>query len=253
MASSRNRSAYLKKIELESFVQRYLPHVWLLTLTFAENLTDKHEAQKRFKPISDWLDRRGIEWNGVWQQQKRGAWHLHILINKYVSIGEFRAFAVKRGWGTFINLRGVGQAGGNTDFQDAAKLISYLCRYLTRSYTIDVPARVRLSAGKSVTKRGNTNFKWVNGIGRVWRAGCTAMAGKRIYNRKSWGEYWSLPRFSDVEAQQVVWRAGCLVTGYDFQELMHWLNKGPCRLEWMNHSVYDDGGGGGVLAVASSA
>jgi hypothetical protein len=189
----------------------------LLTLTFAENLTDKREAQKRFKPISDWLDRRGIEWNGVWQQQKRGAWHLHILINKYVAIGEFRAFAVKRGWGTFINLRGVGQAGGNTDFPDPAKLISYLCRYLTRAYTIDVPDRVRLSAGKSVTKRGNCNFRWVGGLGRVWRMGCTAA--------RNLCPQWNPPKYGDCEGQAWVWFAGCRVTGWDARDVARYMAR----------------------------
>jgi hypothetical protein len=34
--------------------------------------------------VADWLKRLGIDWCGVWQQQKRGARHHHFLIDKYI-------------------------------------------------------------------------------------------------------------------------------------------------------------------------
>jgi hypothetical protein len=67
--------------------QRFIDHIGInrvgfLTLTFPENLTDHKEASRRFNN----LNRRFISenfgrWAWVKEQQKRGAWHYHILID----------------------------------------------------------------------------------------------------------------------------------------------------------------------------
>jgi hypothetical protein len=99
VGATRAKTEFLTKIRLEQFISRNLPNCWLVTMTFHENVIVKKEAMGRWKPVADWLKRHGIDWCGVWQQQKRGAWHHHFLINKYINVVGFREFVVARGWG----------------------------------------------------------------------------------------------------------------------------------------------------------
>ena len=216
MACTRSKSQYLKRVELTQFCQRH-GQVWLLTMTFAENILEKAEAQKRWKPVADWLARRGIEQNGVWQRQTKrgkkngdaGAWHYHTFINKRIDIVEFRKFAVGRGWGTFINVEVVGQHNGYRSHWTTEGAIAYVCRYLTRDYCVDIPARVRLSGASNSTKCGTTRFRWVGGLAKVWRLGCQSLG--------------YVPNYRDYKAQTEAWRYGCIVAGLDYVQVMHQL------------------------------
>lgn len=172
MGATRAKTEYLHGVRLERFLAAYLPNCWLVTMTFHENVTEKKEAMRRWKPVADFLQRHEIDWCGVWQQQKRGAWHHHFLINKYLDVISFRAFVVSRGWGQFVNIEAVGRQHSGRRFQDPAKLVRYLTRYLTRDFCDHVPVRVRLTSGKTSNKVGTTRFQWVGGLSRVWRWGC---------------------------------------------------------------------------------
>jgi hypothetical protein len=169
VSTTRSKTSYLTQVRFERFLGVWLPNVFLLTLTFKENIEDKAEAERRWKPIADYLKRHKVEWCGVWQQQKRGAWHHHVLINRYLDINTLRPFAVARGWGTFINIERVGK--GSHRFPEVAKLVRYLTRYLTRDLCGHVPARIRLTSGSNVNKVGTVRFMWVEGMARVWRVG----------------------------------------------------------------------------------
>jgi len=120
---------------------------------------------KRWKPIADYLQRHGIAWCGVWQQQKRGAWHHHVLANRYVDVVALREFSVRHGWGPFLNIRRVGER------QNPQGVVNYLLRYLTRDYCGHVPVRVRLASGQQQNSVGTTRFSWVDGLARAWRVG----------------------------------------------------------------------------------
>lgn len=172
MGATRVKTEFLTKIRLERFLSVNLPNCWLVTMTFHENIVEKKEAMQRWKPVADYLKRHEIDWCGVWQQQKRGAWHHHFLINKYINVVPFREFIIARGWGQFVNIEAVGQEHGGRKFQDPNRLVKYLTRYLTRSLCEHVPNRVRLTSGRASNKVGTTRFQWVKGLGRAWRAGC---------------------------------------------------------------------------------
>ena len=52
-----------------------------LTLTFAENITEKAEASRRFNSLRTALAGLGIRsYIGCWERQTRGAWHLHLFV-----------------------------------------------------------------------------------------------------------------------------------------------------------------------------
>jgi hypothetical protein len=172
MGATRAKTEFLTRVRLEWFLCRSLPNVWFVTMTFHENVIVKKEAMRRWKPVADWLKRHGIDWCGVWQQQKRGAWHHHFVVNKRIEVVGFRAFAVARGWGQFVNMEEVGPHRGARRFQDPKCLVKYLTRYLTRSFCDHVPRRVRLTSGRADNKVGTTRFQWLNGYSKAWRVGC---------------------------------------------------------------------------------
>jgi hypothetical protein len=166
------------------FVAKH-PRCFLVTWTFRENITDKKEAMQRWKPVRDYLVRQGVDFVGVWQRQKRGAWHFHALVNLRLNVVTLRAFCVERGWGSQLNIELIGR--GSDRFSDAATAVRYLCRYLTRDY--GEVGRSRLTSGLDSNSVGNTRFSWVGGRAHVWRVGCAAMAKKaKGYWRPLWGE-----------------------------------------------------------------
>lgn len=82
------KQAHIIYLNAEKFISSIgLNRVGFLTLTFADNVTDYKEASRRFNN----LNRRFIsEYFGAWclvkEEQKRGAWHYHILIDCLVDI-----------------------------------------------------------------------------------------------------------------------------------------------------------------------
>ena len=215
MGATRAKTEFLTKVRLERFLSLNLPNCWLVTMTFHENVIVKQEAMERWKPVADWLKRHGIDWCGVWQQQKRGAWHHHFLIDKYIEVVGFREFIVARGWGQFVNIEAIGGQHGGRRFQDPKRLVKYLTRYLTRNFCDHVPRRVRLTSGRASNKVGTTRFQWAGGLARVWRTGCSAVGYQ--------------PKWSDNKGQREVWRRGCLRLGLSYVEVVRRLLGLGCR------------------------
>lgn len=211
----------LAKIRLERFLSVNLPNCWLVTMTFHENIVEKKEAMKRWKPVADYLKRHEIDWCGVWQQQKRGAWHHHFLINKYISVVPFREFILARGWGQFVNIEAIGQQHGGKRFQDARRVVKYLTRYLTRDLCEHVPRRVRLTSGKCSNRVGTTKFSWRGGLARVWRQGCEAYC--MGFKDGIWQQLRGVPQWSNSKGRSNVWRLGCQRAGVSYVEVMQRL------------------------------
>lgn len=182
MADTRRKTSYVTEIQLRAFLRHYLPNVWFLTFTLpggGESLS-KVEVMKMWKPVCDWLNRHGVIWVEVWQLQKRGAWHVHILVNQYCDVNQLRPFCVARGWGS-QSPQADRVGAGSYRWQNPERLVKYLCRYLTRAMCEHVPARVRLTGGKAVTRCGTTKFHWNTSLSRLWREGQAAFL--REWNR----------------------------------------------------------------------
>ena len=81
--------AYLAKkaetlfLNLENLIERVgIEHIGFITLTFAENLQDRKEAQKRFKYLHNGFfkrDGRVAEYIAAVERQMRGAIHFHLV------------------------------------------------------------------------------------------------------------------------------------------------------------------------------
>jgi hypothetical protein len=73
---------YRIRRDVEWMAQKYgVERVGMLTLTIRENVTDGKEFSRRFKSIStNVFNRLFHDWVRVFERQKRGAWHVHVVV-----------------------------------------------------------------------------------------------------------------------------------------------------------------------------
>lgn len=182
MRSSRGHTQFVLERSLEWFALktwRSGGSLWFLTLTFSENITDLGEAWRRWKPAADWFRRKGISAVGAWQQQKRGAWHVHIVIDGRIDITLLREFLVDKGWGPFCNIKRVEKPPAGLNEAQAAlrRTIGYISRYVKRDIAAanggpDAAAGRRVTVYLCGTKKGTVRFNFTNDLNHVWRLGC---------------------------------------------------------------------------------
>jgi len=144
------------------------------TLTFADNITDKAEAEIRWGRLRERLRRRcpNLRGVGVWQRQSRGAWHLHLVLDRYIDINWLRPAAQSCGFGSFINLRFVKKFDGFRDMGGPMKVAKYIARYVTRDERGPEDKGVRVVCFISRDARvASTRFGWAAGISQLWRYG----------------------------------------------------------------------------------
>lgn len=172
MYNSRPKTAYLLQVAI-SWLCLHYEQTYFGTFTFAENVTELSEAKKRWRPVRDYLARKGVVAVGSWERQKRGAWHVHVVISDRVEIEELRAFCMSRGWGSFINLRRVSTKpfGCEGWKQDVEKVSGYLCSYVAKNLGGAAWGEsLSIYVGRDA-RRGNVKFCWGDGLSAVWRAG----------------------------------------------------------------------------------
>jgi len=159
-----------------------------LTLTFAENITEKEEASRRFNSLRSALFALGIlSFIGCWERQMRGAWHLHLLValahpvrnqpDARVYLQGLRdiicgtaenehkdGLLVKRGFGYIHHLAPIKKT--------AARFAGYFTSYLTKTWKAiqGEKKRVRLiTYARNVSRCASVHFSW-NGPGGInWR------------------------------------------------------------------------------------
>lgn len=228
MASSRNRTSYLAEISLRQFLASCGSRAYHHVYTFKEEITDKKEAQRRFKPIADYLTREGIKYLVFWETQPerekrtgKKVWHVHLVCNRWVPVQVMRAFAVSRGWGTHLQMEQIG--AGAYRWQDPEQFIRYLCKYLSKAYTFGVDSRVRLFGGKRELMKGTTNFRWLNGLSRAWRMGMTEWL-------RRWPE--DSLAMSKGKYRRAVMNLGCEITGL--------LDFAPVVVGGLNPYIFGD-------------
>lgn len=204
-------SSKSKFIAAESIAHYFRTHnlVWFLTFSEpgrkqGEALWTKDEAEAKFKPFRDYCSRRKIELLVVWEQQKRGSWHPHCLVDGYVDVNWCRPWMVQRGWGQQMRFELlVGTRSG--DPSHTKKIIYYLTKYLTK-HSVEAAAstKKKLFCGARRCKIGTTAFKWLP----------TEKAGAYLYamGRSLFIElYGRLPKFRDMRH---VMRLGVEDTGW---------------------------------------
>jgi hypothetical protein len=176
--------------DVEGFVRQWGGEDYCaeFTLTFAENITEKAEASRRFNSLRTAFAKLGVRsFLGCWERQKRGAWHLHLLValpkpvrkqeGARVYLQSLRdlicgtreeehkdGLLVKRGFGYIHHLSPIRKT--------AARFAGYFTSYLTKTWLRLQGGikRVRLiTYARNVLRCASVHFSW-NGVrGIAWR------------------------------------------------------------------------------------
>jgi len=190
----RHRLRYAVQLAVEELV-RTSSVCTFDTFTFAENVQDKKEAGKRWLRLKARLKRHypGLRGVGVWQRQKRGAWHLHYVFDRMLDIHNVRPWGLACGFGPFLNMRQVGTLPGFREGWTFQRVGRYMARYLERDLVDGRDKGVRVVDYCGDSRKATTAFRFVNGLGRLWRAGRQVwadMIADGIYDRQ--------PDFNDM-------------------------------------------------------
>ena len=188
MANHRHKLSYAVALAVERIVRVGMCPTFD-TFTFQENVTNKDEAARCWRNLKARLARHypGLEGVGVWQRQRRGAWHLHYVFDRRLDVVQVRAWAVECGFGPQLNMRAVSEQPGMKAGWTGARVAKYLTRYITRDLSeLSDPGGeadddegdkgVRIVDYLGAARVGTVNFRWVGGFAFLWRAGRQAWA-----------------------------------------------------------------------------
>lgn len=166
LVAATGRSRYCAEQNLIGLFHRY-PTVYYWTFTFAENLAEKAEAERRFHPLFDWIRRHEGDCWFCWEHQERGALHLHLVTNLYIDVTWLRPWLVKRGWGPIMKVIKVASPaqfipgeGWKRECSGERGLIRYLLKYLTKAIRSADKWTKPWGCSKSV-RNYVTSFRWV--------------------------------------------------------------------------------------------
>lgn len=135
----------------------------LLTLTYAENMTDWATLKRHMKEFNRRMAKLIPGWFYVaaFERQKRGAWHAHMAVHRLPAELEAKnGVKVK----SFNVIRAVwravtGELGGNIDVQARkrnsnrapSKIAAYISKYMTKAFADGEAWSNRFSSSKGVT------------------------------------------------------------------------------------------------------
>jgi hypothetical protein len=184
-----------------------------------ETFWTKTQAEEHFKPFEDWMKRRGILHLAFWEKQKRGAWHPHVLVNKFCNVNVVREFMVERGWGQIMMFKRVVLEGshnprGRGDTVAPAPLARYLIKYLTKAHTCE--PRKKFFTGTASCKAGKLTHE--GAVAFLWNPYVETPYSFLYHKGLSlfWQLYERLPEFRDVRH--------CIRLGWEETE---WWNFDP--------------------------
>lgn len=152
--------------------------VRFITLTYAENMTDKKRIPRDMERFFRRLKKQYGEFNYIYckERQERGAWHMHVILFFLESPAPFLPNdEVAQMWGNgFVNIQG---------FKDEINnLGNYLCAYLTDD--------------KETSKKGARLMNYEAGV-RLYN--CNKNIKRPIVKAITWLEYLEMMNQKDVE------------------------------------------------------
>lgn len=82
LSTQHRKAASALAWNVQSMAEKWgLENLGFLTLTFADHVTDIREAQRRFNSLqTNVINKRYEAWLGVWERQKSGRVHFHLLV-----------------------------------------------------------------------------------------------------------------------------------------------------------------------------
>lgn len=233
MADRRTKLAYAVGLAVKEIIRTQRGGAYFNTFTFEENIQDKAEAEtrwRRFKArlLRRWPELRGV---GVWQRQRRGAWHLHLVCDRFLPVVALRAWAVECGFGKMMKFRlieGTGRRAYGGDVWSAKRVADYLVRYIVRDFGLnehdDSGARVVCYIGGS--RACTVSFAWVKGFAQIYRRGRALWSECFPGRQPTFDDYWFIIRLGWEDFTEDEQRAAVL--GSD-SVCKWWL---PERVPW---------------------
>lgn len=175
MADRRAKLSYAVALAVEEIIRTSKAPTFF-TFTFAENVTDKAEAARRYRRLKERIKRRHptVRWVGVWQRQRRGAWHFHAVVDRRMDVVWLRMAGKDCGFGAQLVARAIGEAPGFHQGWSGKRVANYVCRYITRDMVGEEESGLRVVDYCGDCRRATIAFRWANGLGRLWRLGRAA-------------------------------------------------------------------------------
>lgn len=192
LAPYQKRQAHALFLNVERLIDEAptLGHVGFFTLTTKDNVTDKAEFSRRWHSMltNYWSQSPNFgKWLGVYEQQKRGAWHLHILVILPYDIrtganleefakGRYRTASpyLRSVW---RELRGKCSAYGFGRHEllpiksNAEGMARYVGKYISKhiGQREEVAKGKRLVTASQSWTRNSSNFAWNTPGAKEWR------------------------------------------------------------------------------------
>lgn len=212
-STSYKKSTTALEMNVKAFIEVFgLNKVGFLTLTFADDVTDPKEAQRRFHSLrTNFLKRHFPEYIAVYERTKKGRIHFHLIVNVRVDIRRglnFREIAEGRYSSANPALRqlwallreNVHKYGfGRTELLPVKTNSKGLARYVSKYISKHINSRkpedkgyrlVRTSMDKkSMWKIANSNFAFVSKGSKEWRRKLKKWVERLIPYMKRWAEW----------------------------------------------------------------
>lgn len=165
-----------------------LERLGFLTLTFADHVTDRREAQRRFNSLSsNVLRSRYASFIRVWERQKSGRIHYHLLVALAVDIRagfDFEAVArqdyksaspaLRSEW-AFWRRTAKAYGFGRTELMPIRSTDEGIARYVGKYISKHMHARLdedkgaRLVDYSGMSRMASSRFAFATGGSRAWR------------------------------------------------------------------------------------
>ena len=196
LSTQHRKSASVLAWNVSAFVEKFgLDRVGFLTLTFRDHVTDAREAQRRFNSLATHVIRpRYHAWVGVWERQKSGRIHYHLLVALSVDIrtgfdfsgiaaGDYSSAnsAIRLEW-SFWRSTAPAYGFGRTELLPVRSTGEGVARYVGKYIGKHMEARrdddkgfrlVRYSQGWRIA---TTRFQWATEGAQLWRLKLRAFA-----------------------------------------------------------------------------
>ncbi len=196
LSTQHRKSASVLAWNVSAFVEKFgIERVGFLTLTFRDHVTDAREAQRRFNSLASNVIRpRYHAWVGVWERQKSGRIHYHLLVALSVDIrtgfdfsgiaaGDYSSAnsAIRFEW-SFWRSTAPAYGFGRTELLPVRSTGEGIARYVGKYIGKHMEARrdddkgfrlVRYSQGWRIA---TTRFQWATEGAQLWRLKLRAFA-----------------------------------------------------------------------------
>lgn len=193
--------AHVLFLEIKELAKAFgVENLGFLTLTFADHVTDLGEAQKRFRSLNtNVLSKRYCRAIGVWERQRSGRIHFHLVVVcrqniregfdfDQASRGIYRSanLALRQEW-AFWRKTAPSYRFGRTELlpvkSTAEGIARYVGKYVSKHVNVrkseDKGARVvRFMGYKPGQRTASPRFSWAAGNGFLWRQKLKAYAAR---------------------------------------------------------------------------